>query len=99
MGVVYDNARHRKHLAQLAKGPVKAKADEIAELARADLASVRDTGKSRIDVTRSGPDFLVSLVDSEGGAAAIEFGRSGGVDSKGRKFGPTQGKNILGRHL
>lgn len=99
MAVVYNNARHRKALARLARGPVKDKADEIAVEARIDLAEVRDTGSSRITVDRAGTDYLVSLVDDEGGAAAIEFGRAGGVDRKGRKFRPTQGKNILGRHL
>ena len=100
MAVVYDNARHRKHLARLVRLEVKAEAEVIAEKATADLAAHRDRGKSSIKVERGGAaDWLVSLVDSEGGAAAIEFGRAGGVDRKGRKYGPTEGKHILGRHL
>lgn len=99
MAVVYNNARHRKMLARFARPEVVAYARGIAAKAKADLATHRDTGASRIVVERAGVDTLVSLVDDDGGAMAIEFGRSGGIDRKGRKFPPQEGKHILGRHL
>lgn len=97
MADVYDNARHRKHLARLAHSEVKAAAERIAVEARRDLAEHRDTGASRIDLERAGVDYLVSLVDP--GAMTIEYGRAGGRDRKGRTYRPQEGKHILGRHL
>lgn len=97
MATVYDNTRHRKHLARLANSEVRDEARRIAAKARADLAEHRDTGASSIEVERTGVDYLVSLVDD--GAMTIEYGRAGGIDRKGRKFAPQEGKNILGRHL
>lgn len=99
MATVYNNARHRKMLAKFAKAEVISSAEEVAAKARAELAAHRDTGASRIITRRAGVDQLVILEDDQGGAMAIEFGRAGGIDRKGRKYPPQEGKNILGRFV
>lgn len=73
-------------------GAVHDKAKEGAARAEAILAAHRDTGDSRITVTRGTVDSFINLDDSRGdrAAAAIEYGRSGG------RGGATQGVHALG---
>lgn len=78
------------------KAAVRATADEGAARAKAILDAHRRTGAAQITVTRGtkGVDWFVNLDDSRGypAAAAIEYGRSGGV------HGPaTQGVGALAR--
>lgn len=97
---MYDNRRTRKALARMVRDETRAVAAGIAAEAATELTRYRNTGDARIRLERAGAtDWLVSLADPDGGAMAIEYGRSGGVDRRGRRKGATQGKNILGRHL
>lgn len=91
---------HREVDAAIAHMPgvvaaVHAEAVKIAERAKADLASHRDTGAAHIVVDREDIDTLVSLVDEA--AISIEYGREAGTDRSGRKQGAMQGLHILGR--
>lgn len=94
MGEVYRN-----RAVQLARLPgvqaeVEALADAIAARATAILRANHKPGNDAkgssptISVDHSGVDSTVTLSDPDGGALAIEFGRSGGVDRRGRRVGP-----------
>ncbi len=73
------------------RAELRVTADRGGARAQAILDAHRDTGDSRITVTRGSLDYFVSLDDTRGdhAAAAIEYGRSTGPG------GATQGVHAL----
>lgn len=76
------------------RAEVAVTAEKLAVRARAILAAHHSPGDAakgtspRISVERGPVDSHVVLDDPDGGALSIEFGRAGGVDSRGRRVGP-----------
>jgi hypothetical protein len=100
MAVVYANCDEVVARQAGVKAAVRAKGKEIEGAATGLLGQHRETGNASIvgEVAGNGKDYLVSLVDPGGDAAAIEFGRGGfHRKSDGRYIGPMQGLHILGR--
>jgi hypothetical protein len=82
---------HVAHLPEVLEA-VRQLAEATADKARALLAEHRDTGSMRIEVEFGGKtDWLVLLVDDDGGAIAAELGHL----APNGKF--VEGLNILGR--
>lgn len=73
---------------------VHERAEILAERAERLLAAHRHSGRASIEVTRGRTDSWVSLVDPDGGALSIEYGR--GPTSE---RGPMQGLYILHRMI
>ncbi len=99
MAEVYGNRNLEKYLSRMpgVVGEVQAVAEELAQVARGELAKHRDTGAASIEVKLGHPDSIVSLVDEA--ALSIEFGH-GSYDTKdGRHVGASEGLHIMGRLL
>lgn len=95
MGEVYPDAARKLARSRGVQDAVEALAERLAEKSRAILEAHHDELNSSkgtsptIKTDHTGVDSLVILEDPDGGAPAIEFGRTGGgIDSKGRKVGP-----------
>jgi hypothetical protein len=95
MAKVYPGTdAHVAHMRGVKKA-VRVKRDEVAALARADLAGHRATGDHSIKTASEDTDGLVIL---EGRSPlSVEFGRSAYVRSDGVHVGAMEGLNILGR--
>jgi hypothetical protein len=77
------------------KAAVRAKRDEVAAAARANLAAHRETGNHRIRTAMEDTDGLVILEGRN--PISVEYGRGGYTRADGRYVGPMDGLQILGR--
>lgn len=71
---IYPNIERRLARTPGVRRAVDDAAKRVGRRAEQNLASNRDTGNARIEVDTDGTDALVSLVDPNGNALAIEFG-------------------------
>lgn len=97
MATVSKNANAQVARLKGVKMSAKEQAEILAARARGLLSQHRDTGATKVKVSRGKVDSFVSM---EGPAAiSIEYGREAGVSANGRRYAAQEGLYIMHRTI